>query len=424
MHAYRPRIADALLARKLESMGAVLVEGPKWCGKTTTCRQFAKSVLDLSDPDVRDHAIELAEMDVKALLDGEMPRLIDEWQDVPKVWDAIRHRVDRLGGSGLFLLTGSAVVREKKRKQVKHSGTGRIARLKMRPMTLWESGESTGGASLAALFAGADGFEAETAKGQSLAEIAYVVCRGGWPKAVERGGDVALDYAREYVDAVAESDLSRVDDVPREPARVRRLLRSLARLQATQSSLSAVRKDIVANDDASLSEQTIASYTNALEKIFVVENAHAWSPALRSKTAVRTSDTRYFADPSLATASLGVGPGNLMDDLPTFGLFFETMAVRDLRVYAEASGGFVEHYRDKTGLECDAVVHMPNGDFGLVEVKLGGETLIGEGVETLSKLSGKLRRNPSFRMVLTAVGEFAYRRKDGILVIPLGALKP
>lgn len=424
MNAYRPRVADMLLARKLESMGAVLVEGPKWCGKTTTCRQFAKSVLDLSDPDVRDHALELAEMDVKALLEGETPRLIDEWQDVPKVWDAIRNRVDQLGGSGHFLLTGSAVVGEKKRNQVRHSGTGRFARLKMRPMTLWESGESTGGASLAALFADADGFEAEKAKGQSLAEIAYVVCRGGWPKAVERGGDVALDYAHEYVDAVAESDLSRADDIPREPARVRRLLRSLARLQATQSSLSAVRKDIVANDDASLSEQTIASYESALEKIFVVENAHAWSPALRSKTAVRTSDTRYFADPSLATASLGVGPGNLMDDLPTFGLFFETMAVRDLRVYAEASGGFVEHYRDKTGLECDAVVHMPNGDFGLVEVKLGGETLIGEGVETLGKLSGKLRRKPSFRMVLTAVGEFAYRRKDGILVIPLGALKP
>ena len=424
MNVYHPRVADALLARKLESMGAVLVEGPKWCGKTTTCRQFAKSVLDLSDPDVRDHALELAEMDVKALLEGETPRLIDEWQDIPKVWDAIRHRVDQLGGSGHFLLTGSAVVRERNRGQVRHSGTGRIARLKMRPMTLWESGESTGGASLSALFADADGFEVEKAKGQSLAEMAHVVCRGGWPQAVERGGDVALDYAREYVDAVAESDLSRVDDVPREPARVRRLLRSLARLQATQSSLSAVRKDLVANDDASLSEQTIASYLSAMEKIFVVENARAWSPNLRSKTVVRTSDTRYFVDPSLATASLGVGPGNLMDDLPTFGLFFETMAVRDLRIYAEASGGFVEHYRDKTGLECDAVVHMPNGDFGLVEVKLGGETLIGEGVETLSKLSGKLRRKPSFRMVLTAVGEFAYRRKDGILVIPLGALKP
>jgi len=407
-------------------MGAVLVEGAKWCGKTTTCKRFAKSVLDLSDPDVRDHALELAEMDVKSLLEGATPRLIDEWQDVPKFWDAIRNRVDRLGGCGLFLLTGSAVVREEKRKQIRHTGTGRISRLKMRPMTLWESGESTGETSLAGLFAG--DFSAGAGKDQSLAEIAWLVCRGGWPKAVERGGDVALDYAKEYVDAVAESDLTRMDGVPRSPARVRRLLRSLARLQASQSSLATIRKDIVANDDGSLSELTIADYVNALEKIFAVENAHAWCPNLRAKSSVRTSDTRYFVDPSLAAAALGIGPGNLMDDLPTFGLFFETMAVRDLRVYAEASGGFVEHYRDKTGLECDAVVHLRNGDYGLIEIKLGGETLIGEGVETLGRLAtlaqSKLKRQPSFRMVLTAVGPFAYRRKDGIVVAPIGSLRP
>ena len=426
MKPYRPRIADALLSRKLESMGAVLVEGAKWCGKTTTCKRFAKSVLDLSDPDVRDHALELAEMDVKSLLEGATPRLIDEWQDVPKFWDAIRNRVDRLGGCGLFLLTGSAVVREEKRKQIRHTGTGRISRLKMRPMTLWESGESTGETSLAGLFAG--DFSAGAGKDQSLAEIAWLVCRGGWPKAVERGGDVALDYAKEYVDAVAESDLTRMDGVPRSPARVRRLLRSLARLQATQSSLATIRKDIVANDDGSLSELTIADYVNALEKIFAVENAHAWCPNLRAKSSVRTSDTRYFVDPSLAAAALGIGPGNLMDDLTTFGLFFETMAVRDLRVYAETSGGFVEHYRDKTGLECDAVVHLRNGDYGLIEIKLGGETLIGEGVETLGRLAtlaqSKLKRQPSFRMVLTAVGPFAYRRKDGIVVAPIGSLRP
>ncbi|MBR1921075.1 MAG: ATP-binding protein [Kiritimatiellae bacterium] len=407
-------------------MGAVLVEGAKWCGKTTTCTRFAKSVLDLSDPDVRDHALELAEMDVKSLLEGATPRLIDEWQDVPKFWDAIRNRVDRLGGCGLFLLTGSAVVREEKRKQIRHTGTGRISRLKMRPMTLWESGESTGETSLAGLFAG--DFSAGAGKDQSLAEIAWLVCRGGWPKAVERGGDVALDYAKEYVDAVAESDLTRMDGVPRSPARVRRLLRSLARLQASQSSLATIRKDIVANDDGSLSELTIADYVNALEKIFAVENAHAWCPNLRAKSSVRTSDTRYFVDPSLAAAALGIGPGNLMDDLPTFGLFFETMAVRDLRVYAEASGGFVEHYRDKTRLECDAVVHLRNGDYGLIEIKLGGETLIGEGVETLGRLAtlaqSKLKRQPSFRMVLTAVGPFAYRRKDGIVVAPIGSLRP
>lgn len=426
MKKYRQRIVDTILARKLDSMGAVLVEGPKWCGKTTTCKQFARSILDLSDPDVRDRAIELAEIDIKTLLDGETPRLIDEWQDVPKFWDAIRNRVDHLDGSGYFLLTGSAVVREKKRKQISHSGTGRISRMRMRPMSLWESGESSGIVSLSNLFGGGS-FVSGMSKSHSLEEMAYIVCRGGWPKAVERGGDAALDYASEYVDAVAESDLSRVDDVPRSPERVRRLLRSLSRLQATQTSLSTIRKDMAANDESTLSELTISSYINALEKIFVVENVHAWSPNLRAKSTVRTSDTRYFVDPSIAAASLGAGPGTLMDDLATFGLFFETMAIRDLRVYAESAGGYVEHYHDKTGLECDAVIHLRNGDFGLVEVKLGGETLIEEGVKTLNKLSAltgaKLKRQPKFKMVLCAVGDYAYVRKDGILISPIGALK-
>ncbi|MBQ6142145.1 MAG: ATP-binding protein [Kiritimatiellae bacterium] len=426
MKKYRQRIVDTILARKLDSMGAVLVEGPKWCGKTTTCKQFAKSILDLSDPDVRDRAIELAEIDIKTLLDGETPRLIDEWQDVPRFWDAIRNRVDHLDGSGYFLLTGSAVVREKKRKQISHSGTGRISRMRMRPMSLWESGESSGVVSISDLFGGGS-FVSGMSKSHSLEEMAYIVCRGGWPKAVERGGDAALDYASEYVDAVAESDLSRVDDVPRSPERIRRLLRSLSRLQATQTSLSTIRKDMAANDESTLSELTISSYINALEKIFVVENIHAWSPNLRAKSTVRTSDTRYFVDPSIAAASLGAGPGTLMDDLATFGLFFETMAIRDLRVYAESAGGYVEHYHDKTGLECDAVIHLRNGDFGLVEVKLGGETLIEEGVRTLNRLSAltgaKLKRQPKFQMILCAVGDYAYVRKDGILISPIGALK-
>ena len=426
MEKYRNRIADGILARKLDTMGAVLVEGPKWCGKTTTCKQVAKSVLDLSDPDIRDHALEMAEIDIKPLLEGLTPRLIDEWQDVPKFWDAIRHRVDVSGGCGLFLLTGSAVVREEKRKQIKHSGTGRISRMRMRPMSLWESGESSGAVSVSGLFGG-DNFVSGASKAYSLADVAYLVCRGGWPKAVERGGNEALDYAFEYVDAVAESDLSRVDGVPRSPERIRRLLKSLSRLQATQSSLATIRKDMAANDESTLSELTIASYINALEKIFVIDNAHAWSPNLRAKSTVRTSDTRYFADPSIAVAAIGAGPGTLMDDLATFGLFFETMAVRDLRVYAESIGGFVEHYHDKTGLECDAVIHLRNGDFGLVEIKLGGETLIGEGVRTLAKLSAlataKLKRAPKFKMVLCAVGDYAYRRKDGIIIAPIGSLK-
>ena len=408
-------------------MGAVLVEGPKWCGKTTTCKQFAKSVLDLSDPDVRIRAEKLVGMELKSLLEGDAPRLIDEWQDIPEFWDAIRHRVDHMGEPGQFLLTGSAVVPEEKRKRIHHTGTGRFARLKMRPMSLWESGESTGKISLAALFA-SDDVTAVGSKGHSLEEIAYMVCRGGWPKAVESGGDAALDYAREYVDSVAESDLSRADGVPREPERVRRLLRSLARLQATQSSLPAIRRDMAANDVSSLSELTISSYINALEKIFVVENAHAWSPSLRAKSSVRTSDTRYFVDPSLAVAALGIGPGDLMDDLRTFGLFFETMAIRDLRIYAGVFGGSVEHYHDKTDLECDAVIHARNGDYGLAEIKLGGNVLEEQGAKSLNKLADllrvKVKRQPSFRMILTAVGEFAYRRADGILVCPIGCLKP
>ena len=427
MDKYRQRVVDGVLSRKLGSMGAVLVEGPKWCGKTTTCKQFAKSILDLSDPDVRDRVSALAEIDIKRFLDGDSPRLIDEWQDVPKFWDAIRHRVDSLDGTGYFLMTGSSVVPESKRKQISHSGTGRISRLKMRPMSLWESGESSGAISLSELFGGAK-VVTEGSREYKLEDIAYLICRGGWPKAVERGGDVALDYAKEYVAAVAESDISRVDDVPRSPVRVRRLLRSLSRAQATQASLAAIRRDMAANDESSLSEQTVASYHDALTKIFVVENANAWSPNLRAKSSVRTADTRYFTDPSIATASLGIGPGNLLDDLATFGLLFETMAVRDLRVYVDAIGGGVEHYHDKTGLECDCVIHLPNGNFALVEVKLGGTTLIEEGVKTLERLSSltdvKLRRRPVFKMVLTAVGEYAYRRGDGILVCPIGSLRP
>ena len=426
MAKYRNRIADVILARKLDTMGAVLVEGPKWCGKTTTCKQFAKSILDLSDPDVRDHAVEMAEIDIKPLLDGATPRLIDEWQDVPKFWDAIRHRVDVADGCGHFLLTGSAVVREEKRKQIKHSGTGRISRMRMRPMSLWESGESSGELSISGLF-GDSAFVSGASKPYSLSDVAYLVCRGGWPKAVERGGSAALDYAFEYVDAIAESDLSRVDGVPRSPERVRRLLKSLSRLQATQSSLATIRKDMLANDESTLSELTIASYINALEKIFVVDNAHAWSPNLRAKSTVRTSDTRYFADSSIAAAAVGAGPGTLMDDLATFGLFFETMAVRDLRVYAESIGGIVEHYHDKTGLECDAVIHLRNGEFGLVEIKLGGETLIEEGVKSLEKISSlaaaRLKRTPRFKMVLCAVGDYAYRRKDGIVIAPIASLR-
>lgn len=426
MAGYRKRIADGLLARKLAGMSAVLVEGAKWCGKTTTCEQLAKSALYLADPKKRESLLQLAKIDIARLLEGESPRLIDEWQDVPQFWDAIRGYVDHAEGDGHFILTGSAVVPKDKEDKIVNSGTGRIARLKMRPMSLWESGESSGAVSLKALFADAD-FTSAHAEECNLDRMAYIVCRGGWPRAVEQGGDIALDRAFDYFEAVVESDISRTDGIPRDPDRVRLLMRSYARQQGTQSNLSAIRKDMLANDTRGLDEDTIRSYLTALRRIFVVEDLKAWCPSLRARDAIRTSDTRYFTDPSIAVAALGITPGDLMNDIRSFGYFFEALAIRDLRVYAEALMGHVEHYHDGTGLECDAVVHLRNGEYGLIEVKLGGG-LVEEGVATLTEFDKLIARRkfkqPAFRMVLTATGDFAYRRpEDGIIVCPLTSLK-
>ncbi len=426
MKTYRPRIADDILRLKLSAMGAVLVEGAKWCGKTTTCEQQAGSAIYISDPEKKAGYLQLAQMDIGKLLAGAAPRLIDEWQVIPQFWDAIRFKVDHADGEGLFILTGSAVPADT--DEIVHSGTGRFARLKMRPMSLWESGESSGEVSLQSLFIG-EAFTVADAKPLSLDEISYLVCRGGWPQSVGRTGTRGLVTAQEYVDGIAESDLSRVDGIPRNPDRVRRLLRSCARLQGTQSNLSAIRKDMAANDIRTLDEDTIHSYVNALKKIFVVDDLAAWCPNLRAKGAIRTADTRYFVDPSIAAAAMGIGPGDLMNDLRTFGFLFETLAVRDLRVYMESMRGRVEKYHDKTGLECDAVLHLPDGRYALAEIKLGGETLVEEGSATLDKLESliaKARHHPPvFKMVLTAVGDFAYRRKeDNVIVCPVTALKP
>ena len=429
---YRKRILDAILEQKLAGAGAVLVEGPKWCGKTTTCEQHAKSVLYMADPVRRDRYLMQASVDITELLKGEHPRLIDEWQDAPKFWDAIRYDVDHSEGWGHYILTGSAVPPDDKRersgkKDIVHSGTGRIVRVRMRPMTLWESGESSGELSLGALFAG-ERFTPAKAMERSLADMAYLVCRGGWPQAVDQQGEVALDRAFDYVDAVVNSDISRVDGISRDPTRVRRLLRSYARLQGTQSTIPNIRKDMTTGDRNGPDDDTIASYLNALRKIFVVEDAEAWCPALRSKAAVRLSDTRYFSDSSIATAALGLGPEDLMNDVRAYGWYFETMAVRDLRVYADALNGKVSHYLDRNGLECDAVVHLRNGASGLVEIKLGGEALIEEGAKTLNELSGLIdtsrQKEVAFKMIVTATGDSAYQRADGIIVCPLGALRP
>lgn len=426
MSEYRPRVCDQLLEDLLEAVGAVLVEGPKWCGKTTTSEQHAQSILYMDDPSTKSQNLHLAEVNIKALLQGETPRLIDEWELAPQLWDAARFEVDhREQHQGQFIFTGSAVPQKKQRDKIFHSGTGRFAWLLMRPMTLWESGESTGEVSLGSLFEGA---VPEAYQGKlDLEAMAYLTCRGGWPGALTLRPKAALRIANAYLDGVVHSDISRIDDVQRDADFMMRIIRSLARHQGGQVPISTVYADLTANAQTSMSEDTIASYIDVLKNIFMEEDMPAWNPNLRSKAAIRTSDTRYFVDPSIATAALGIGPKDLMNDLKTFGLLFETLAVRDLRVYAEALDGKVYHYRDSNKLECDAVVHLRNGHYGLVEVKLGGESLINEGVKTLNSLAEKLDTTrmpePSFKMVLTAIGQYAYRRPDGIFVVPIGCLK-
>ena len=424
MAAYKKRIADDLLERRLKNKGAVLIEGAKWCGKTTTAEQHAASVLYMADPERVQQNLQLAEISPKMLLQGAEPLLLDEWQIAPKLWDAVRFEVDHRDGFGHFLLTGSAV--PPKTEQIRHTGTGRFAWLRMRPMSLWESGESNGEVSLGALFA-EPGKEIVSRNPLDLPQITYLICRGGWPLATQLEGEDALEQAFDYYDAVVRSDISRVDDVKRDEERVKRLMRSYARYQGTQTSYDALCEDVKANDGKEISRETITAYTNALRRIFVIEDMEAWNPNLRSKTAIRTSDTRYFVDPSIATAALGIGPGDLVNDLNTCGLLFETLCVRDLRVFADALHGEVRHYRDKTGLECDAVVHLRSGAYGLIEIKLGGDKWIEEGANNLNKLAGLIdttkMKEPSFRMVLTGTGPYAYQRPDGVYVVPIGCLK-
>ena len=422
---YRKRVTDSLLSEKLEAGGAVLIEGPKACGKTTTAEQQAKSVLYMDDPDHISQNLQLAETNIKLLLKGDAPRLIDEWQIAPQLWDAIRFEVDHRGEDGQFMLTGSAAPADV--SKIHHTGTGRFSWLTMRPMTLWESGESTGDVSLGKLFEDAE--RVEGMNHLSLEYIAYATCRGGWPRAVNKKSQkAALGQVKEYYEAITRSDISRVDGVSRDEHRAKRLMRSYARLQGSMASIPTIVEDLKTNEPEGMSDETVVSYIKALKKIFVIEDMEAWNPNLRSKTAIRTSDNRYFVDPSIATAALGLGPNDLINDLNTFGLLFETLCVRDLRVFAEALDGKVYHYRDKSGLECDTVVHLRNGSFGLIEIKLGGDSLIQEGVDALTALKDKIdttkMKKPSFLMVLTAVGQYAYKRpEDGVLVVPIGCLK-
>ena len=423
MKEYKKRIADQILEKKLKGKGAVLIEGAKWCGKTTTAEQIAKSILYMARPEDKEQNLTLADINPSLLLAGEVPRLIDEWQLAPKLWDAVRFEVDHRGEEGQFILTGSSVPASM--ENVSHTGTGRFSWLTMRPMALFESGESNGEVSLNNLFNNPQRISATN--NLTLNDIAFLCCRGGWPRSVFMDNDIALEQAYDYYDAVVNSDISRVDGINRTPERVKNLMRSYARNIGTQASYETIKEDMIKNDTNSLDSDTVYSYINALKKIFVVEESPAWNPNLRSKIATRTSETRYFVDPSIGVAALGIGPDDLINDLRTFGLVFEAMCIRDLRVYADANNGKVYHYRDSSGLECDAVIHLRNGSYGLIEIKLGGDKLIQEGAENLLKLRSKIdtekMNNPSFMMILTATGNYAYKREDGIFVVPIGCLK-
>lgn len=437
MNGYKNRVADRLLAEKLEAFGAVLIEGPKYCGKTTLATQQARSILSMADTDTLGQNLALARTNISRLLAGETPRLIDEWQIAPQFWDAVRNEVDKRNEDGQFMLTGSAVPPKPKKDEsgniieeenIHHTGTGRISRLRLRTMSLWESEDSTGDVSLEELFINPD-----TVDGVSdidLDRLAYLTCRGGWPKAVlKKSEKAALAQAFDYYDSVVSNDIKRVDDIDRDEELTKRIMRSYARNQGTQATVGTILADIKSNGDERMSDSTVYSYIKALKEIFVIEDSIAWNPNLRSKTAIRTSDTRYFIDPSIATAALGMGPKDLINDMATFGFIFEALAIRDLRVYADALDGKVYHYRDKNNLECDAVIHLRNGSYGLVEVKIGGTEPIREGAESLKTLSSKIdstrMKTPSFMMVLTGIGNFAYKRpEDGVLVVPIGCLKP
>ena len=424
MKAYISRIADQQIKQKLAIMGAVLIEGPKWCGKTTTAEQFTKSQLYLADPDKKKDYQIIGNADPKSLLDGEKPRLIDEWQVAPKLWDAICFDVDHSQSLGRYILTGSSTPQNK--KDIFHSGTGRFAWVKMRPLSLYESGDSNGTVSLETLFDGPEGLSAK-ANEITLKQLAFLSCRGGWPHCQKiPSKSASLQVAFEYINGLVRGDFSPSETFDeRKTNRLRKLLRSLARNQGTQATLETIKNDMGKN---TTSPNTLKADLNELRRLFVIEDALAWNPNLRSQTAIRTSDTRFFVDPSIATAALGLGPQDLIEDMNTFGLVFETLCFRDLRIYAELLNGDLYHYRDRNGLECDAVLHLRNGKYGLIEIKIGGDDLIEEGAASLLDLASKIDTDkmpaPSFKMVLTGVGSYAYQREDGVYVVPIGCLKP
>lgn len=417
---YLSRVCDAELELALQSSGAVLIEGAKWCGKTSTAGKAAKSIVFMQDPDNARSYMAMADTKPSLLLQGATPRLIDEWQVAPVLWDAVRFQVDKRAETGQFILTGSAVPPE---NVTAHTGTGRISRFRMRPMSLFESKESSGQVSLQSLF---DGKQEDSGAISDLTieQIAFVLCRGGWPASVNLKDAKALRMAMDYVEAIINQDVSRVDGIEKNPERVRLLLRSLARNISTAASYQTIKQDIEATD-ISISDKTISSYMNALRRIFVVEDLPAWSPSLRSKTAIRTSEKRHFVDPSIATAIMRTNPEGILTDFEYFGFLFESLCTRDIRIYAQSNDGDVFHYRDKSGLEADLIVRLRDGRWAAIEVKLGNKQ-IEEAAENLQVLNTRIDEEKmgkaSFLMILTG-GSHAYRRKDGIWVVPIGCLR-
>ena len=420
MRKYLSRIIESEIERRLKSSGAVSVAGPKFCGKTTTSELFAKSEIKLNTNSM----INIARMEPRAVLMGETPRLIDEWQTVPDIWNATRALIDERQEFGQIILTGSATPAHK--GEIHHSGAGRITTIKMRPMSLYESQESLGVVSLKQLFDNPNESILNLNEGHSLADTAFMMCRGGWPLAIGHDRDIALDVTRNYYEVlfnIENSDNEKFRN--KKPEVMRMILRAYARNISTEASYRTLLADVTTNENRSMNDRTFDDYVDALRDLFIIEDMDAWNPNLRSKATVRTTATRHFVDTSIACAALGITPSDLMRDTETFGLMFEDMAVRDLRIYAMPLRGEVRHYRDSRGLECDAVMHLDDGRWAMMEVKLGGDKLIEEGAKNMLRIKEDIAsgKAPAFMAIITATGA-AYRRDDGIYVIPLNCLKP
>lgn len=423
MKKYFKRLIEPIIERKLKSSGAVLVAGPKFCGKTTTCMLFQKSFIKLNTK----QTISIAKLDPKGVLTGDKPRLIDEWQTVPDIWNQVKDYLDFDYSFGQFLLTGSSTPADK--TQIYHSGAGRIVPLKMRPMSLYESEESKGLISLQNLFNNENQEVFDINNDFTLNDAAYLICRGGWPISVQDDKELGLEITRNYYDSLFVFDNSENEKFRnKKPELFKMILRSYARNISTEAPNTVIMEDVRASNSRTLDAKTFDEYMEALKDLYIIEDVTAWNPNMRSKTAIRTSPIRHFTDTSVACRALNIFPEDFMNDFRSFGLFFEDFAIRDLVIYASCIGGEVRHYRDGTGLECDAVIHLPDGRWGAIEIKLGGEDLINDGVKSLLTLKKKLTEKsdepaPSFMMILTACGSL-YRRPDGIYVVPINCLKP